>query len=839
MKSTANNRTRFRWRVALTIATIAPSSDATDAAPPAGSDWRIVFADEFSGTSVDRVKWASQYEWGRTHNHDAYMLDENVIVEDGLVKLEATRESTNGKPYSSGVLSSHGTFRLSEGYIEARIKMPNTRGSWPAFWMLRQGWPPEIDIMENPLFTSNSINDRYSVNNFWPGSGPPSDFEWIGDGMPGSEIDLPDLSAEYYNYGLHLDSTGLRFYFDGQQVRFSSYKPDFQNMYLIFNYAVGGWPGAPSTAQWANGASDQTLAEWIRVYQQAPTTGSTSTWTFNSSSNGSWDAASNWSGPVPNFERHDVDLPTLAGRSAMEIRWGNSRTVGNLTLNGTTSYTFGQAGGAVESIMFADLLDNSVNLWSQSGVGGHVFNSRLDLWSDLSARNDTANPITFNGDIVGQARLQSGRLVGGALRLWGQGGFILNGNGTYQRDTHITEGVTVELNGQLYADSNALPATRVIVDQGATLVVNNLDIALGGLPGDANRLLVDDGRIRFKSGGNVTRGFTIGSGGATLEVDAGASVRIAGTETDIVNLADGGLTLAGPGTVRLQKPIGGAGGVVKSGDGDWIVTSASNNNYTGPTLVEAGRLNLLGTTGTGDTTIEPAARLDGTGTVSGNLIVGGRVDPGDSLGTLNVLGNYDQQDGATLAIEIQGTSAGMFDVLHVAGNAVVEGQLNISLLSPFAPSPGSLFPILNAASVAGGVALVGDATGFALVPTGAGLALYFGDLPAGDYDRNGIVNTADYDEWKAAFGTMPVFASTGSDGNGDGIVDAADFTVWRDHVGASIFAGGAGGASAVSLAVPEPATLLCGCLAGLIGALASVRNRCSTNDSLALRRRLS
>jgi autotransporter-associated beta strand protein len=291
--------------------------------------------------------------------------------------------------------------------------------------------------------------------------------------------------------------------------------------------------------------------------------------------------------------------------------------------------------------------------------------------------------------------------------------------------------------------------------------------------------------------------------------------------------------------VRLQKPIGGAGGVVKSGDGDWIVTSASNNNYTGPTLVEAGRLNLLGTTGTGDTTIEPAARLDGTGTVSGNLIVGGRVDPGDSLGTLNVLGNYDQQDGATLAIEIQGTSAGMFDVLHVAGNAVVEGQLNISLLSLFAPSPGSLFPILNAASVAGGVALVGDATGFALVPTGAGLALYFGDLPAGDYDRNGIVDTADYDEWKAAFGTMPVFASTGSDGNGDGIVDAADFTVWRDHVGASIFAGGAGGASAVSLAVPEPATLLCGCLAGLIGALASVRNRCSTNDSLALRRRLS
>jgi beta-glucanase (GH16 family) len=40
------------------------------------------------------------------------------------------------------------------GFIEASAKLPCTRGSWPAFWMMPQGserWPDggEIDILEH------------------------------------------------------------------------------------------------------------------------------------------------------------------------------------------------------------------------------------------------------------------------------------------------------------------------------------------------------------------------------------------------------------------------------------------------------------------------------------------------------------------------------------------------------------------------------------------------------------------------------------------------------------------------------------------------------------------
>ena len=60
-----------------------------------------------------------------------------------------------------------------------------------------------------------------------------------------------------------------------------------------------------------------------------------------------------------------------------------------------------------------------------------------------------------------------------------------------------------------------------------------------------------------------------------------------------------------------------------------------------------------------------------------------------------------------------------------------------------------------------------------------------GVLIPGDYNQDMVVNAADYDVWRAAFGSTrsSVHDAPFADGNYDGVVDVADYVVWRDHLG--------------------------------------------------------
>lgn len=74
---------------------------------------------------------------------------------------------------------------------------------------------------------------------------------------------------------------------------------------------------------------------------------------------------------------------------------------------------------------------------------------------------------------------------------------------------------------------------------------------------------------------------------------------------------------------------------------------------------------------------------------------------------------------------------------------------------------------------------------------------------AGDYNRNGIVDAADYVLWRKSLGQTGT--ALAADGNNNGSIDSGDYDVWRAHFGQTF---GSGSGANANGAIPEPATLV-------------------------------
>jgi hypothetical protein len=91
----------------------------------------------------------------------------------------------------------------------------------------------------------------------------------------------------------------------------------------------------------------------------------------------------------------------------------------------------------------------------------------------------------------------------------------------------------------------------------------------------------------------------------------------------------------------------------------------------------------------------------------------------------------------------------------------------------------------------------------------------------GDYNGDGVVNAADYTNWRNTLG-QNVANGTGADGNRNSVVDANDYLVWKEAYG--LTASGSGTTADSSPNVPEPNTLFLSVAASALMA-ASTRRR--------------
>ncbi|MCU7646334.1 autotransporter domain-containing protein [Pseudomonas aestus] len=180
-----------------------------------------------------------------------------------------------------------------------------------------------------------------------------------------------------------------------------------------------------------------------------------------------------------------------------------------------------------------------------------------------------------------------------------------------------------------------------------------------------------------------------------------------------------------------SNDISGHGGLTKQGIGTLVLTG--NNSYSGPTLVNQGRLAVNGSLQS-TVTVNDGGVLGGNGRIGGLVAnAGGVVAPGNSIGTLHVSSDVTFQPGSTYAVEVDaaGSDRLVSDGKVSLGGANLALDLQnpgVSLQSRQATSlVGRQFDILDAAGgVQGGFANVQSNSlflGGGLAYTGSGVQL--------------------------------------------------------------------------------------------------------------------
>jgi uncharacterized Zn ribbon protein len=235
---------------------------------PAASDWRLVWSDEFNGTSIDTSKWGYDVQrpgWVNNELENYTSRPENARVENGHLVIEARSDYYQGYQYSSARLKTQGHTSWTYGRVEASIQLSGGWGTWPAFWMMpddfSRGWPAcgEIDIMEEVGFDQDSIHGTTHSQSYVQGRSGTTP-------VSGATTGYHVYAAEWYPDRIDFFVDGRKYYTSPNDNTGDDAWPFHKTFYVILNLAVGGdWGGSQGVDP--NIWPKQMLVDYVRVYQ--------------------------------------------------------------------------------------------------------------------------------------------------------------------------------------------------------------------------------------------------------------------------------------------------------------------------------------------------------------------------------------------------------------------------------------------------------------------------------------------------------------------------------------------------------------------------------------------
>ena len=272
--------------------------------PPTDSEnWNPepVWRDEFDGNSLDETKWDYYTSGWKDENQQVQNCyrnrPENVNVNGGSLNLvglykpgETCTGNTKTGDFTSSFVQTKGKADFKYGYIEARIKMPKNKSTWPGFWMSPSDkkygeWPNsgEIDIVEtkgsNYKFAASDAHWR-DKNTPTGQTGGHRSRQGI---IPSTKFDTHN-TTEWHTYGVKWTEGKLEYFIDGElHHTITEFKnsnstgnpngPFDQNFFLRLNLAIGGnyidapWNDAHNSVGAAEDFPATMSIDYVRVYE--------------------------------------------------------------------------------------------------------------------------------------------------------------------------------------------------------------------------------------------------------------------------------------------------------------------------------------------------------------------------------------------------------------------------------------------------------------------------------------------------------------------------------------------------------------------------------------------
>lgn len=258
--------------------------------PTEPREYELVWSDEFDVDGrPNPANW--NYEYGFWRNEELqWYKEENAFVENGVLVIEAKRDTTDNWAYtqgstnwkesrekayfSSASLETKGLHDWKYGRFEIRAKIVAEEGLWPAIWTLGTGdinlWPQygEIDIMEY-------YDDSILANVAWAGA---NQWEaiWDSEKIPLSSFGGTAWADDFHVWRMDWTSSSIKLYVDDQLLNTTDVTQTINQrggvnnpfrdtrQHIKLNLALGGIAGGDVTNTTFPSRFE---VDYVRVYQ--------------------------------------------------------------------------------------------------------------------------------------------------------------------------------------------------------------------------------------------------------------------------------------------------------------------------------------------------------------------------------------------------------------------------------------------------------------------------------------------------------------------------------------------------------------------------------------------